>query len=472
MRALPSLSRRLAFGLLVAVPFAGPLVGASVGDRLQAALAGIPRGGRSAVALFDCRANAWVYTWNAGEPMKTASTAKLFTAAAALAELGPEYRFRTRLVQLGSRQQDAIAGLGIIGGGDPCLDEHFAEGGDPDRFFAGWAATLKAAGIRRIAGDVVVDTRLFDGPIRPATYPSDAANLQRWYSAPASAFAWADNCIEVRVLPTAIGQSAEVQVRPQSPRIQVANATRTVASAKGDLVVARAADGNALTVSGTYSQPTAWFALSIHSDPDLLAADHLVGHLRRAGIAVDGQVRLGAVDEAAPVLVEEVHELLPALTILNQRSQNFYGEQILRIIGARKLGEGSVASGTRAVLASLRRIVGEDAATIELLDGSGLSYGNEAPAGVMVRLLAVMERSRFGADWIATLKEYDPVAGRQSHVKTGTLNVAVCLAGYIDGPTGGRHAFTILLDRGSSSSIDWAHQLRKKLYRIIAEAVP
>ena len=41
--------------------------------------------------------------------------------------------------------------------------------------------------------------------------PQDQDNQQRWYSAPASAFAWNDNCIEVRVVPTRVGERASIE---------------------------------------------------------------------------------------------------------------------------------------------------------------------------------------------------------------------------------------------------------------------
>ena len=70
-------------------------------------------------------------------------------------------------------------------------------------------------------------------------------------------------------------------------------------------------------------------------------------------------------------ILEHKDELLDALNIFNQRSHNFYGEQIIRVM-AQQLGQiGSIQQGVQAVTIGLERL-GHDLETITLLDGSGL----------------------------------------------------------------------------------------------------
>ncbi|MBA2482724.1 MAG: D-alanyl-D-alanine carboxypeptidase/D-alanyl-D-alanine-endopeptidase [Planctomycetes bacterium] len=444
------------------------VAGASeVAAKLDRALQAVPAGGRASVALLDLTTDTWVYQRQAEQPLSLASTTKLLTAAAAFAELGPAFRFSTRVVGIGPQHGDSLSGLGIIGGGDPCLDGHFYDE-DPDLVFRQWADHCKRLGIARILGDIVIDNRLFAGPIRPETYPQDAENQQRWYSAPASAFAWNDNCIEVRMVPTVPGHPAEAQVRPHSRRIQVRNLTRTVAG-KSDsrFSVTRDGDDNILTVSGTYTKPTAWFPLAIADEPDLLAADHLKHVLERAGIAVSGEVRIGAVEpNAGPLLIDLQHDLVPALTLMNQHSQNFYAEQVLRQIGAHRLRQGSIDAGCKAVLEVLAPALGRSAATVSLLDGSGLSYDNRASAEAMVTLLRAMHRSDWRDAFTSTLKSKDSGKSR-GMVKTGTLAIACCLAGYVDLPSGHRLGFAILLNKGTARDFGWASKLRESLFKIM-----
>ena len=125
---------------------------------------------------------------------------------------------------------------------------------------------------------------------------------------------------------------------------------------------------------------------------------------------------------------------MPALTILNTRSQNFYGEQILRTVGRERDGEGSIEQGIASTPAVLEKDLGVAPPTA-LLDGSGLSYGNKATATQIAALLRAMHRRPDGAAYTATLKE--KWSGKiRCRVKTGSLAITRCLAGYI--PKGDR----------------------------------
>ena len=119
-------------------------------------------------------------------------------------------------------QQGHIPDLVIIGGGSPSLDEHHSDG-QPDNIFKQWVKHLQARGIQRINGPVWIDHHYFSGPIRPPSYPGGAKNEQAWYSAPASAFAWNNNCIEIRAVPTTPGQPTRIETRPASSRIPITN---------------------------------------------------------------------------------------------------------------------------------------------------------------------------------------------------------------------------------------------------------
>lgn len=458
--------RRLALLLLLVAGLAA----ADLDDRLAQVMRGLPAKGEASVVVADAASGVVLYAFQPDARLSLASTTKSLVAAAALAELGTSFTFRTRLVALGpAGAEGRIPGLGVIGGGDPCLDEHFGDG-DPANHFRQWARQLRAVGVSLIDGDIVIDGRLFSGPIRPATYPQDPENLSRWYSAPASAFAWNDNCIEVRVIPTRPGAPCEVQVRPRSPRVQVVNATRT-ASGRADnrLVVNRDPDANRITVAGVYSSATAWFPVAIQDDPELLAGDEMKQVLLEEGVhvAAGSTIRLGAVPPSARPLAGSEHPLLPALTLMNQHSQNFYGEQILRLLGRLRAGEGSIAAGTRAVGQTLRRLVGPAADAIELQDGSGLSYGNRASAAAMAAVMVAMARPAYREEFYSTLKERD-VGRVPVRVKTGTLAVATCLVGYVDPPRSPRRAFAILFNRGDTRDFGWAPRLRDQLVRVMA----
>ena len=444
---------------------------ADVGQTIDVVLAKAPKGSKTAVALVDLDARQWVLKRNADQSLSLASTTKLITSAAALVGLGTDYVFQTRLVGLGALGADGtLPGLGVIGGGSPCFDEHFADGRDPDAVFRGFATEMKRLGVRRIAGDLVIDPRLFSGPIRPDTWPADQTNLQRWFSAPCAAFAWNDDCIEVRLIPGAVGAPCTVETRPRSSRIRIVNSTRSLANGAGKNAISRALDSNTIIASGTCGRATAWFPLAIASDPELLIGDHLKAICADSGIPISGTVRLGAVDPTAgPLLIDLKQPLIPAINVMNQHSHNFYAEQLLRLLGVARSKEGSIIAGRTAAITVLEEHFGTGMGPVTLLDGSGLSYGSEASAAYLVNLLDAMHRSDVGPTYRASLKEKN-APGMSAQVKTGTHNESRALAGYFDGTSKRHYAFAILLNRGDSASFGWADKMREDLFHALAAA--
>src|SRR6185436_3722254 len=87
-----------------------------------AAVAGPPAGATPA------QRDAWLAARDGDDAFNVASNAKLVTAAAALAKLGPEYRFRTALYaderNPAAKPRPGIPAGDLVlrGGGDPLLD--------------------------------------------------------------------------------------------------------------------------------------------------------------------------------------------------------------------------------------------------------------------------------------------------------------------------------------------------------------
>ena len=89
---------------------------------------------------------------NGARPLNPASTMKLVTTHAAMALLGPDYRWSTSIYTTGPVVGDTMTGdLIIKGGGDPKLViEDMTE----------VVAKLRLAGLREIRGDLVIDDSL------------------------------------------------------------------------------------------------------------------------------------------------------------------------------------------------------------------------------------------------------------------------------------------------------------------------
>ena len=145
---------------------------------------------------------------NAGRLFVPASVLKVVTVAAALEHLGPEYRWVTRLTTNGHVERGILDGdLVVEPGADPTWGAFFDDGAAEP--LAALAGQVRARGVTRIAGDLVVDAGRFPGRL----YPLDRSfgNLPYRHGAPPSGLAVDEATITVRVAPgPAVGAPARV----------------------------------------------------------------------------------------------------------------------------------------------------------------------------------------------------------------------------------------------------------------------
>src|SRR5690606_176460 len=106
-----------------------------------------------------------LYAHNPGVALAPASNMKLFTTAAALYYLGPDFRYGTFLMTDGVVENGVLNGdLVLYGTGDPTLADRF---GSRRAVWQAFADTLLALGITRVTGDIVGDASYFEGPGTP-----------------------------------------------------------------------------------------------------------------------------------------------------------------------------------------------------------------------------------------------------------------------------------------------------------------
>ena len=142
--------------------------------RLDAAFAGVP----GCAVVED--ASGIVVDRNGSQPFAPASTQKLLVAAAALTELGPNFRFTTTVVASGPPQAGVVPDLWLVGGGDPVLaaPEYTAfvlkqprSAGDAITPLASLADQLVAAGVTTIGHPIHGDDSRYDRTRYLAAWP-------------------------------------------------------------------------------------------------------------------------------------------------------------------------------------------------------------------------------------------------------------------------------------------------------------
>jgi D-alanyl-D-alanine carboxypeptidase/D-alanyl-D-alanine-endopeptidase (penicillin-binding protein 4) len=375
---------------------------------------------------------------NAGEPLTIASVSKTFSTAAALAGLGKDYRFKTVLYRSGTVANGLLSGsLLVVGGGDPNLSGRFYDN-DIHAVFDRWADGLRAAGVTRVSGNLLLNASFFDDEYRNPGWPS--GQEARWYEAPVSGLSFNDNCISVSVHPgTKPGAPASVRFQPPTRFLQAVSSARTVSGRReARVAVARRAGSNVVTVAGTV--PFSFGGWS-------------------TGIALDGDALLSAVrpDATWATVATTTSDLLPSISVANKRSQSFYAEQIFKTLAAEKGKSGSWPEAVRLEKEFLGSL-GLDPSRYDLHDGSGLNPGNRVAALDIVRFLKAVAASPLADDWVPTLAISGDGAGTLRHrfrdhavrgrvyAKTGSLDHVNALAGYATAASGRNYVFAIVLN--------------------------
>jgi len=410
-----------------------------------------------------------LYARNAGKSMKPASTMKLVTTAAALDAFGPDLRLRTTVETAGRRDTMGriLGDVYLVGRGDPELSGRFAD----DRSSAGFeelAEALKAAGVRRIEGRLVGHEGLFSGDRRGADWTW--GDLVWSYGAEVSALSFNDNAAVLTVSPgERAGDPVMVERFPESRYYSVVStATTSPAGSGNDLVLERDFGSNEIRLGGTLSVGDGPEELEVAlEDPALYAATAFAEVLESKGIRVTGKIATSSDPLPPGSRVLAGHDSPPLAEILkgvNKPSQNLHTEMLLRLLGARLKGAGTVEAGHAAVQEFLRRI-GVDPRGWALQDGSGLSRSDLVSPHEMVSLLAAMDKHRYAA----AFKDSLPIAGvdgtlehrmrgtpAQGRVvaKTGTIRHVNALDGYATGRSGERLAFAIIVNHHTGEAKD------------------
>jgi len=160
------------------------------------------RGGVAGVAVIDPVDGRHVAAASERTPLNPASNAKLFTAAVALAKLGPHHRYVTGLY--GEIRGDHVGDLVLRGTGDPSLTTDD---------LAGLVRALAAMGVRRVEGRILVDGSRFDAQTVPPAFDQQP-NEWASFRAPVCALPLDRNAVTAHVLPVQAGQPARVWFEP------------------------------------------------------------------------------------------------------------------------------------------------------------------------------------------------------------------------------------------------------------------
>jgi serine-type D-Ala-D-Ala carboxypeptidase/endopeptidase (penicillin-binding protein 4) len=474
------------------------------------------------VHVRDLNTGATIFSRNAQRGFMPASNTKLYTTAAALELLGEDFTYKTHLWMQGEQDGSVFRGTLIAeGSGDPTISGRFNED-DRTEVFRYWADSLKALGINRIEGNFIGDDGLFDAVPLGRAWSWDYTSY--WYAAEMGALSFNDNTIDVTMVGKVVGEPAELTWEPfGTSYVEIINETVTVPrNAPRRSGYDRPWTTNTIHITNDVPlRDTVRYAPSI-TRPALYFVHVMLEEFERQGITVSGPMydrtsllQLAAQQpEALPVQHYENYRrratriathtsptLAEIVYIINQRSQNFYAENVLKTIGAwyrmalqenpeigplmghasrilRETAAGPAWFIEDAVEASANDgftaawnvfgAAGVDTTRLRLADGSGLSRVNVVSPSMTTAVLEYMwhhpdeaireafDRSlpRPGEE-IGTLTNMfrNGAARNTVRAKTGTIGMARALSGYVIAADGTPLAFSIMVNHHTESNV-------------------
>ncbi|MGC2247909.1 MAG: D-alanyl-D-alanine carboxypeptidase/D-alanyl-D-alanine-endopeptidase [Terriglobales bacterium] len=481
-------------------PSAAPVVSHAI-QRLQTRIAALLNSpdlehGFWGIDVASLATGETLYSQNSDKLFTPASNTKLFTTAAALALIGPDYKFRTTVETTGTldRYGRLNGDLILVGRGDPNLsgrelpyDLKTQRNDDPLLALETLADALVAKGVKFVDGDVVADDSYFAFERYGEGWSQD--DLVWADGAPVSALTINDNVVFVKILPAdRPGEKAFVSLNPFGDYYHIDNRIVTTPAGTGrKFFVNREPGSTVVTLWGNLplDDPGTTEALAIE-EPAGFAAGLFRQLLEKRGIVIYGHDRTrhtelaslstftataiapshGGSDDAPrpmdrlmksdqPITLAsyESKPLVDDVRVINKISQNLHAEILLRLLGRERGNAGSVEAGLE-VLRQFLTQAGVASDQYAFFDGSGLSRQNLVTPQAVVQLLRYASSQPWGEAYKASF----PVAGidgsladrltapdvqKRVMAKTGSLSGVRALSGYATTDSGQTVVFSI-----------------------------
>lgn len=448
------------------------------------------------IIVVDPATGIPLYERNADELFLPGSTTKLFSSAAILEALGPDYRFVTPVYAVGDVDNtgnlDGI--LALVASGDLTMggrtlpdgtieytdvdhgDANALEGAilthtDPLAGLDYLASQVKASAIRRVS-DVVIDDRLFE-------------TADQWDPV-LSPIVINDNLVDIIIMPGVPGTAPALAIHPGTAVYTIDNRVTTGPDGSPLSIEIKEYPEGTIMVSGTIAADAGQVNQTCSvKKPAAFSRTLFIEVLERKGIDVTAKVTGENPEEKLPAKgsyagsrkVAEITSppLIEDVKLTLKVSQNMHANSYIMLL-ATASNKTSFHEGMREMERQLST-VGHDTMSISLGDGAGgVSEDRISPRAAAYLLTIMLTRpyaEKFvkaqpilGVDGsLATSCGADNPACGHVYAKTGTsinydpmndraILFAKSLAGYVDAKSGKRLVFAVYANNVPISSLD------------------
>lgn len=428
------------------------------------------------IIVVDPATGETLYGKNADEMFVPASTTKLFSTAAVLEELGPDYRFVTPVYATASN--GGASDLILVASGDPTMGgrtlpdgtiefmntDHSDTNGlltttNPLAGLENLSRQVKASGITRVS-DVIIDDRLFE-------------NVHMEYMDTLSPIVINDNMVDISITPGAIGIAPSLTSRPLTSAYQIDNRAKTGPHGTENTIITEENPAGTIVISGSIAADAGMVNKTYSvQDPSTFARTLFIESLVRQGIDVTACATGDNPKEKLPSAdsysnIRRVAELIsPPLSedvkLTLKVSQNMHANYYIMLLA---LSDNSTSYyAGMAKEGEILRSLGFDTKEVALGDGAGGDRVDHVSPRAAALLLTLIGKQPYAEKYVkaqpilgvdGTLanncKAGNPGCGHV-YAKTGTspwLDLLNCqnyllakgLAGYVDAKSGKRLVF-------------------------------
>ncbi len=403
------------------------------------------------------------YERNPDKLFMPASNQKILTTAAALEELGPDYRFKTTLSYTGKVTTPTLEGnLVVYSNGDPSMYDRLQT--EPLETFKKWAKELKEQGISEIKGDIIGDDNAFDD--ENLGYGWSFNYLDTWYAAEIGPLIFNENIVDITIIPpNYINEKAVIISNINSSYFRIINNLEVIETGKSSISFFRKYGTNDIIVEGKVVVGDSPLKRSpTITNPTLFYVTVLKELLENEGIKVYGNPVdcddiPGWISNPQKLNLITIHYSPPLSDLIKQlmkRSQNLYADMFVKALGYNDSGLGTFKNGRNVVQRRLANF-GIPPDSYRYSDGSGLTRYNFVSPRLILKILKGMKQSPYWNYWYDSF----PIGGSEGtlrgrmkqtsaegnvHAKTGTLDNVRGLSGYMKTAAGENIVFSFLVN--------------------------
>lgn len=442
------------------------------------------------LAVTDLATGAVLYEENADKMFVPGSIMKNYSSAHVLEAYGPDYRFRTPVYRDGPVVGGGLlrGNLILVAAGDfsmglreqsdgtlafnslPEGDHNYANNlpgaalidGDPLAALNELATEVRAAGIREVRGDVVIDERLFN-------------TFRGWPDGVISPIWINENVIDIQVTPQQAGGRAKVATRPETAAYRIDARVRTVDAGQPTDLRFDSPTPGVIRLRGEIaadSQPE--LRIWQVEDPAAFARTAFIEALSRAGVVVRAAMTgpnpvalLSPADSYRPSqrVGEHVSAPLAEFTKVILKVSYNRGAHLMTCLAAARAGSRDCEQGLARIFETFTRL-GVSTDSTFAFDGAGSEEQDRTTPTDMTTFLRGVAQQPYGAAFrhglpilgvdgtLAETQKGSPAAGRVQ-AKTGTrgggtaagqlLLTGQTMAGYAEAKSGRQLVVVIMV---------------------------